>query len=115
MFGAALDMEPSFAIAVVTRRERRVKGRHAMSREQIVRDTAYAIWEAEGKPEGRDLAHWRQAEARVAESAAAKAKPEKAKPAKTMPAAKGKAPVSVAKSSAKAAPPDKTATSAKKG
>ncbi|CAN7153621.1 DUF2934 domain-containing protein [Bosea sp. LjRoot9] len=70
-----------------------------MSREQIVRDTAYAIWEAEGKPEGRDLAHWQQAEARVAASAAAKAKL----------IAKGKAPVSVAKASAKAAPPAKTA------
>ncbi|AMJ60572.1 DUF2934 domain-containing protein [Bosea sp. PAMC 26642] len=49
-----------------------------MSREQIVRDTAYAIWEAEGKPEGRDADHWRQAEARVAGSiapAGAKAKP----------------------------------------
>lgn len=37
-----------------------------MSREQIVRDTAYAIWEAEGKPEGRDAEHWRLAEERVA-------------------------------------------------
>jgi hypothetical protein len=36
-----------------------------MSREQIVRDTAYAIWEAEGKPVGRDADHWRQAEERV--------------------------------------------------
>ena len=32
-----------------------------MSREQTVRDVAYAIWEAEGKPEGRDAAHWKQA------------------------------------------------------
>ncbi|SEG11593.1 DUF2934 domain-containing protein [Bosea lathyri] len=39
-----------------------------MSREQIVRDTAYAIWEAEGKPEGRDAEHWKQAEARVSAS-----------------------------------------------
>ena len=41
-----------------------------MSREQIVRDTAYAIWEAEGKPDGRAADHWRQAEARVAASIA---------------------------------------------
>lgn len=40
-----------------------------MSREQIVRDTAYAIWEAEGKPEGRDAQHWILAEERVAASA----------------------------------------------
>lgn len=55
-----------------------------MSREQIVRDTAYAIWEAEGKPEGRDAEHWRQAEARVAASltgAAGKAKARASKPA----------------------------------
>lgn len=39
-----------------------------MSREQIVRDTAYAIWEAEGKPVGRNAEHWRQAEERVAAS-----------------------------------------------
>ena len=39
-----------------------------MSREQTVRDVAYAIWEAEGKPEGRDADHWKQAEARVAAS-----------------------------------------------
>ena len=39
-----------------------------MSREQIVKDTAYAIWEAEGKPDGRAEEHWRQAEARVAAS-----------------------------------------------
>lgn len=39
-----------------------------MSREQIVRDTAYAIWEAEGRPEGRDSEHWHLAEQRVAAS-----------------------------------------------
>ena len=49
-----------------------------MSREQIVRDTAYAIWEAEGKPEGRDAEHWRQAEARVA--ASLQAKPQSPRP-----------------------------------
>ncbi|PZU91448.1 MAG: hypothetical protein DI527_12150 [Chelatococcus sp.] len=37
-----------------------------MSREQIVRDAAYAIWEAEGRPEGREAEHWRIAEAQVA-------------------------------------------------
>ncbi|WP_181832466.1 DUF2934 domain-containing protein [Bosea caraganae] len=41
-----------------------------MSREQIVKDTAYAIWEAEGKPHGRAEEHWRQAEARVTASLA---------------------------------------------
>lgn len=53
-----------------------------MSREQIVRDTAYAIWEAEGKPEGRDTEHWRLAEERVkasTEKAAKVTKPVKGK------------------------------------
>lgn len=40
----------------------------AMSREKLVRDTAYAIWEAEGRPHGRDADHWRMAEERVARS-----------------------------------------------
>jgi len=40
----------------------------SMSREQIVRDTAYAIWEAEGRPDGREGEHWRLAEERVAAS-----------------------------------------------
>jgi hypothetical protein len=58
-----------------------------MSREQIVRDTAYAIWEAEGKPEGRSSDHWQQAEARVAASVAPGASQPKAA-VKGMPAAK---------------------------
>lgn len=45
-----------------------------MSRDQIVRDTAYAIWEAEGKPDGKDAEHWRLAEERVSVSTGAKAK-----------------------------------------
>jgi hypothetical protein len=69
-----------------------------MSREQIVRDTAYAIWQAEGKPEGRDTEHWRLAEEHVATSAgdaAGAKKPAKgvsatpsAKPKPTVPARK---------------------------
>ncbi len=66
-----------------------------MSREQIVRDTAYAIWEAEGKPQGREREHWSEAEARVDASLAkaapkAKAAP-RAKPAATKAAGATKA------------------------
>jgi len=88
-----------------------------MSREQTVRDVAYAIWEAEGKPPGRDALHWRLAEERVAASLAgvrpdtamagkAASKPAVAKarsPAKAPAAAKAK--ISPA---AKAAPKAKT-------
>jgi hypothetical protein len=31
-------------------------------REQWLRQRAYAIWEAEGRPSGRNLEHWSQAE-----------------------------------------------------
>ena len=51
-----------------------------MSREQIVRDTAYAIWEAEGKPVGRNVEHWRQAEERVAASVTGSPETKAAKP-----------------------------------
>lgn len=75
-----------------------------MSREQIVRDTAYAIWEAEGKPEGRDREHWTQAEAHVAASV----KDGQAKQTKS-DAAKGKAKAKGAE------PKDANATAPAKG
>jgi hypothetical protein len=31
-------------------------------REQAIRERAYAIWEEEGRPDGRHLDHWRRAE-----------------------------------------------------
>ena len=31
-------------------------------REQLLQERAYAIWETEGCPDGRDRAHWEQAE-----------------------------------------------------
>jgi hypothetical protein len=34
-------------------------------REQEIRERAYAIWEHEGHPHGRDLAHWFRAEAEI--------------------------------------------------
>ncbi|HZU89918.1 MAG TPA: DUF2934 domain-containing protein [Stellaceae bacterium] len=40
------------------------------SREQRIRERAYAIWEGEGRPAGRADAHWLQAEAEIAGEAA---------------------------------------------
>jgi len=70
-----------------------------MSREKLVRDTAYSIWESEGRPDGREADHWRQAEERVgkdapkqgqtAASPAAKGRPKK-EPAPKPIAAKGR-------------------------
>ena len=34
-------------------------------REQAIRERAYAIWEQDGRPEGRSLAHWSQAEVEI--------------------------------------------------
>jgi len=34
-------------------------------REQAIRERAYAIWEQDGRPEGRNLAHWSQAEVEI--------------------------------------------------
>lgn len=61
-----------------------------MSREQTVRDVAYAIWEAEGKPKGRDAEHWRLAEERVATSLAGGPAKAGMKAAEAKPPAKGK-------------------------
>lgn len=34
--------------------------------EQHIRERAYALWEEEGRPEGRDVTHWLRAEAELA-------------------------------------------------
>ena len=34
-------------------------------REQTIRERAYAIWELEGRSDGRSLAHWLKAEAEI--------------------------------------------------
>jgi len=36
-----------------------------MSREQKIRDRAYALWEAEGRPHGREHQHWLTAEREI--------------------------------------------------
>lgn len=61
-------------------------------REHILQK-AYEIWEAEGRPTGRDMEHWLQAEVALAQTRAkpaAKAKPKSAAKAKAKPAAKAK-------------------------
>jgi hypothetical protein len=39
--------------------------------EQQIRERAYAIWESEGRPHGRDADHWRQASEELAAASAA--------------------------------------------
>jgi Protein of unknown function (DUF2934) len=55
--------------------------------EQDIKNRAYAIWEAEGRPEGRHLDHWRQATAaakKEAQSAPGEAAPVEAAPAEAI-------------------------------
>jgi hypothetical protein len=57
------------------------------NQETAIRTRAYAIWEEEGRPEGRDWEHWHRAALEISvhepvRSATAKAKPRKAAGAK---------------------------------
>lgn len=70
-----------------------------------VRERAYAIWEREGRPHGRDREHWLKAEQEVMTTAAP------ARPAKK--AANGNAAAKAA-STTKAAPGKRAATAAAK-
>lgn len=44
-------------------------------RENKVRDRAYALWQAEGEPHGRDRDHWTQAELELGDDDSAAAEP----------------------------------------
>lgn len=39
--------------------------------DRLIRQRAYELWEAEGRPAGRESAHWEQAEREVSEASAA--------------------------------------------
>jgi Protein of unknown function (DUF2934) len=45
-------------------------------REQKIKDRAHRLWEDEGRPEGRELEHWREAERQVLAEEAADWRPE---------------------------------------
>lgn len=64
-----------------------------------IAQTAYRIWDEEGRPEGRDLDHWLRAQAMLTASPPKAAKP--AKP-KAVAAAKPKAVTSAKPKAAKA-------------
>jgi hypothetical protein len=55
--------------------------------EELVRARAYALWESEGRPAGRDAEHWRLSEAEMRRALTqVEAETEAAKPAKPKPA-----------------------------
>ena len=49
------------------------------AREEDIRERAYAIWEQDGRPEGRSLAHWSQAEAELGGAVEDQRKPAKSR------------------------------------
>jgi len=74
---------------------------------------AYEIWEAEGRPNDRDMEHWFQAELQIAQENAKPARKPAAKP-KAKPAAKPKAkPAAKPKAKPAAKPKAKPAAKAK--
>ena len=85
-----------------------------MNREQIVRDKAYGIWEAEGRPDGRDAEHWQRAEKQVAADEAAGSRTSAAsetKPATRQASGKAASKPAANKTAAGKAGPAKTAAS----
>jgi hypothetical protein len=60
-----------------------------MSDDKAISERAYHIWEAEGRPQGRDREHWERASREI--EAEAKSRPRKpAAAAKAKPAGKAK-------------------------
>jgi hypothetical protein len=43
-------------------------GEERSGREQAIQERAYAIWEEEGRPDGKDWDHWLRAEAEIISS-----------------------------------------------
>jgi hypothetical protein len=48
-----------------------------LDKEALIRDRAYAIWEAAGRPTGRDHEHWYQAAKEITDQAIEAANPVK--------------------------------------
>jgi hypothetical protein len=55
---ATQQTEPEVVAAIAS-------GDGQIANERAVRERAYAIWEEEGRPEGRHLDHWLRAEAEI--------------------------------------------------
>jgi DUF2934 family protein len=51
-----------------------------LEREQCIRVRAYSIWEQEGRPEGRSLFHWQQAESEIESEQAPRSRYDRKRP-----------------------------------
>ena len=58
-------MRKQRAVRPLERGERYLGWAMSEHREQAIRERAYALWEQDGRPEGRSVAHWSQAEAEI--------------------------------------------------
>jgi len=54
----------------------------------LIRERAYAIWEREGRPEGRERQHWERAAREILAAGEAAKASQKAKPGKAAPKAR---------------------------
>jgi hypothetical protein len=80
---------------------------------EVIRENAYHIWEREGRPEGREVEHWLEAEANVGGTTAGAGGSKSAvasKPARRAPVKKGKGAATKKAASAKAEAKSKTKT-----
>ena len=50
-------------------------GEGQSTREEAIRERAYAIWEGEGRPDGKDLDHWLRAETEIISNTEQQASP----------------------------------------
>jgi hypothetical protein len=83
---------------------------------EVIREHAYHIWEREGRPEGREVEHWLEAEANVGVTTAGAGGSKSAvasKPAGRAPVKKGKGVAAKKAASAKAEAKSKTKTTKK--
>jgi Protein of unknown function (DUF2934) len=56
------ETEPEVVAAIAS-------GEGQLEEEEVIRQRAYAIWEAEGRPHGHDLDHWHRAQAEITAAA----------------------------------------------
>ncbi|WP_205518772.1 DUF2934 domain-containing protein [Pseudotabrizicola algicola] len=54
-------------------------------REDLIRERAYALWEADGRPEGKAMQHWERAQAEAAVEQASQVRPAGKKAMKNPP------------------------------
>lgn len=101
--GRALEywLQAEAELAAMPASEESVKEEATMDRDIEVARCAYSIWERAGRPDGRALEHWLQAEAEFAAGPATKSRLVPSAPAARAPKSKDRVPKEVARRSAR--------------